>query len=114
MYEWLKKIRRVWMWFCEKIGSHLRGRWLHVLLNPRPAEPSFLEVRVIERARQEWISAKNYFDSVTEPELVDHAIFLMEAAQRKYSYLLRKARKEKVSLVTLERAICGNRTVQGA
>jgi hypothetical protein len=46
----------------------------------------------IERARQEWIKAQKYFECVTEPDLIDHAIFVEEAALRKYTYLLKKAR----------------------
>jgi len=46
----------------------------------------------IKKAHQDWIKAQNYFQSVSEPELVDHAIFNEEAARRKYMYLLKKAR----------------------
>lgn len=44
-------------------------------------------------ARQEWHDADQYFQAVTDPELVDHAIFLMEAARRKYRYLFRRLRQ---------------------
>jgi len=58
---------------------------------PAPlANPSFLEL--VEQARQDWLAAKSYFESVSEPDLVDHAIYLVEAAETKYMYLLRKAR----------------------
>jgi len=55
-------------------------------------------VDAVEQARREWIQAQNYFETVTDPDLVDHAIFLAQAAQKRYIYLLKKAREEGVSL----------------
>ncbi len=52
----------------------------------------------IEAARQEWLTARKYFESVTDPDLIDHAVYLMEATQRKYMYLLKKARQEGVKV----------------
>lgn len=48
----------------------------------------------VNRARQEWIAAQRYFESVSEPDLVDHAIMVCKAAEQKYQYLLRLAKKE--------------------
>ncbi|MEJ6952423.1 DUF2508 family protein [Natronospora cellulosivora (SeqCode)] len=45
-------------------------------------------------AQKEWKDALEYFDNVTEPELVDHASFLLRAAESKYIYLLRKYKEE--------------------
>lgn len=47
----------------------------------------------VEQAHREWEAAQSYFASVVEPELVDHAIFVLEAAQRKYRYLMKLARE---------------------
>ncbi|HHU69155.1 MAG TPA: YaaL family protein [Thermoanaerobacterales bacterium] len=55
-------------------------------------------IDAVEAARQEWLTAKKYFESVTDPDLIDHAVYLMEAAQRKYMYLLKKARQEGVKV----------------
>ena len=58
-------------------------------------EAQALQVRwaeAVETARKEWLAARAYFDYVTDPELVDHAIFAAQAAERKYMYLLRRAR----------------------
>lgn len=51
----------------------------------------------VETARKEWLAAKAYFQSVTDPDLVDHAIFLVEAAEKKYMYLLKKAREANIN-----------------
>jgi len=45
----------------------------------------------IAAAKREWEAAKNYFEYVSEPELIDYAVFALEAAKRKYMYLLKKA-----------------------
>lgn len=55
-----------------------------------PAAPPELAA-LIDRARLEWLAAQNEFNSVTEPDLVDHAIYAMHAAERRYVYLLRLA-----------------------
>jgi hypothetical protein len=80
-------------------------RWLDTLMDvamtrlperkqPESPEPNMLVV--IEQARQEWLNTDRYFDCVTDPELVDHAIMMKEAAQKKYMYLLKQARSEGV------------------
>jgi hypothetical protein len=38
------------------------------------------------------LDAQSYFDNVTAPELVDHAIYKMEATKAQYVYLLRLAK----------------------
>lgn len=55
---------------------------------------------VIEQARQEWVNTDYYFACVSDPELIDHAILLKEAAQKKYMYLLRQARLEGLKAFT--------------
>ncbi|MFZ5351185.1 MAG: DUF2508 family protein [Bacillota bacterium] len=49
-------------------------------------------IYIIEKASQEMQDAQNFFDNVTDPELIDHAIFRMEAAKSKYAFLLKKAK----------------------
>ncbi|MBI2915155.1 MAG: YaaL family protein [Firmicutes bacterium] len=60
--------------------------------------PGFDIFREVDRARLDWLSARRYFDNVTDPELVDHAIFLVEAAEKKYTYLIRTAKRLGVAL----------------
>jgi hypothetical protein len=48
--------------------------------------------QLVEQARQEWVNAKSYFDNVVDPDLVDYAVYSVEAAERKYMYLLKRAR----------------------
>ncbi len=48
----------------------------------------------LENAKKEWEEAKNIFENVSEPDLVDYAIYNIEAAEKKYVYLLRKIKSE--------------------
>jgi hypothetical protein len=51
----------------------------------------------IEQARQDWLDAQNYYNSVSDSDLVDHAVYMMQAAEKKYTYLLKEARREGIS-----------------
>lgn len=44
----------------------------------------------IRRAQEEWQSAREYFETVSAPELVDYAIYRLEAARVRYSYMLKR------------------------
>lgn len=48
---------------------------------------------VVEEARREWLNAQYYYNTVSDEDLVDHAVYLMQAAERKYIYLLKQARR---------------------
>lgn len=54
--------------------------------------------RELDAARGEWQAARSYFEVVTDPSLVDHAIATLDAAEKKYIYLLRRAREEGLSV----------------
>lgn len=61
----------------------------------------------VEKARRDWLQARLYFDNVTEPDLIDHAIYCIEAAEKKYVYLLKQARSQglRVSFDEMEKYI---------
>lgn len=54
-------------------------------------DEKFLEQ--LNKAHEEWQHAELYFQSVTEPDLIDYAIYKMEASRTKYVYLLKQARE---------------------
>lgn len=58
---------------------------------PRALPPERREQ--IREALREWQAATAYFESVTDPALVDYAVYDMEAAEKRYMYLLQSARK---------------------
>lgn len=67
----------------------------------RDVEPFHSELSNYEAAqiaKQEWLWALAYFHEVSEPGLVDYAVYSLQAAERKYMYLLEKAREEYVSV----------------
>lgn len=47
----------------------------------------------LNRAHNEWKMKEKYFEHVTDPDLVDHAIYELKASKIKYMYLLKKAKK---------------------
>ena len=49
---------------------------------------------IIDQARLDWLAAQNYYKTATDPDLVDYSIFLIKAYERRYMYLLKKARQE--------------------
>ncbi|GEM_PF-346211 len=67
-------------------------------LNP-PAERNLSDVkhewcRAVEEARLEWEKARSYFENVSEPDLVDHAVHLLAAAEKKYNYILSQVKHQ--------------------
>ncbi|MFZ5823799.1 MAG: DUF2508 family protein [Bacillota bacterium] len=70
------------------------GRWTQTETRRVRKEEQRLR-QEMEAARREAEAAERYFQTVTEPELVDHAIFTMEAAKRKYVYLYRQLRRSR-------------------
>lgn len=56
--------------------------------------PGLLEM--VEQARREWQDAQSYYNAVSDTDLVDHAVYLMQAAEKKYNYLLKQARLQGV------------------
>lgn len=61
---------------------------------PALAAPACLE-EVVGQAWRDWRAAQHYFDAVSEPGLVDHAIYLVQAAEHRYDYLLKQAKARK-------------------
>ncbi len=52
---------------------------------------------VIELARLEWQDAQDYYTTVTEEDLIDHAAYRIRAAEKRYMYLIKKARQEGIN-----------------
>lgn len=49
---------------------------------------------ILSLAHKEWKEKESYFQAVTDPDLVDYAIYEMEASRLKYIFLLKQMRKE--------------------
>jgi hypothetical protein len=48
--------------------------------------------KCVKQAFEEWQTAEKFFHSVTDPDLVDHAIYKLEATKARYTYLLKQAK----------------------
>ena len=55
-------------------------------------------INAIREAMEEWEIARAYFEIVSEPKLVDYAIYLQAAAQSRYTYLIGEARKKGITV----------------
>jgi len=51
--------------------------------------------RSVSAALMQWKDAVRYFESVNDPDLIDFAIYDMEAARRKYVFLLKSNAADK-------------------
>ncbi|BDG61960.1 YaaL family protein [Caldinitratiruptor microaerophilus] len=67
-----------------------------LLSGPSGAGPDPELEQLVRKALEEWQAAQAHFDAVagaSDPDLVDHAIYHLEAARRKYMYLLKQVQK---------------------
>lgn len=49
---------------------------------------------IVDQARRDWLYAQDCFKVATDPDLIDYFTFLIKAYERRYIYLIRKARQE--------------------
>lgn len=73
-------------------AAEVVGTMLERLPESTPSEISLTDE--VEQARIEWQLARRYFETVTDPDLIDYAIYNLKAAERRYSYLLKQVRQE--------------------
>ena len=86
----------------------MKAKWLehlNSLLNPEnwlsndtlPVVHEADLSEIVEAARQDWLMAQRYYDNVSDPDLVDHAVYQIQAAEKKYAYLLKEARRQGIT-----------------
>ncbi|HEY8416433.1 MAG TPA: YaaL family protein [Limnochordales bacterium] len=83
-------LRKAVAGYIDNVTGFLFGRDMDQA--PR-AERTQLE-EAVETARREWQAARNLLDNVTDPRLIDYAIFAAGAAEKRYMYLLDEARRQ--------------------
>lgn len=71
------------------------GNWLEREKDPADALPDLLQT--VEAARQEWLMTQAYYNNVSDPDLVDYAVYQLQAAEKKYIYLLKLARQQGIT-----------------
>ncbi|MFC4768510.1 DUF2508 family protein [Effusibacillus consociatus] len=77
-------------------GKHFWSKWMFWMEGENKEEPSEEEkfFAELQQAHKEWVLAQQRIDLLADPELIDHAIFVLEAAEKKYNFYLRKAREK--------------------
>jgi hypothetical protein len=50
-------------------------------------------LQLIANAHREWRQAYDLFNEAREPQMVDHAIFILMAAELRYSYFIKQAKQ---------------------
>jgi len=71
---------------------------LNILRGSKKKDENEEFIRMIFKAKQEMVDAQCYFDNITAPELVDYAIYKMEAAKSQYVYLLKLAKDKGLNI----------------
>ncbi len=79
-------------WF-RKMVAFIAGSFL-VEKEPLFADPPDNYYQSVKQAWQEWQDAKQRFNQVSDPGMVDYAVYALQAAERRYVYLLQKAKQE--------------------
>lgn len=83
-----------------KIGNKISNRIWNQLLDRMWPEEKVIPIapmsfeETVRQARMEWNTARAVFDSVSDPDLIDHAIYAVEAAERRYMYLVKLAKED--------------------
>jgi len=54
-------------------------------------------ILLIDDARREWLAAREYFDNISESDLIEHAVYMYHATEKRYMYLLNQARSRGLS-----------------
>ena len=71
------------------------SRVYHQVLNvPYPPTDDEKLIGSIRMALSDWQRAEIMFHEVTDPDLIDHAIYDILSAKTKYAYLMKTARKK--------------------
>jgi hypothetical protein len=83
-------------------------KWLFWAKEPNSYEMSEEDqfLQELDKAHQDWMLAHQRLDMLSSPELIDHAIYVLEAAEKKFSFYLRKAREKGIRIdIPYEKAI---------
>lgn len=80
----------------DAVADYFFGHGADEVQPPAPERSTLLAA--VEDARREWLMARTYFDNVTDPRLVDYAIYSIGAAEKRYMYLLDEARRHGVEV----------------
>ena len=70
-------------------------RKMHMLFMRNKESQQDQRAEQVLKAMEQWQEARRYFESVSDTDLVDYAIYEAEAARRKYMLLLKRYAQER-------------------
>lgn len=87
-------------------GREQRQLIYNRILNIKPAKGRYSAetqklIKEIEGCIQELKSIQSYFDTISDPELVDYAIYKEKAESQRLSYLIRQAKQNNELLASI-------------
>ena len=68
---------------------------MHMLFMRNKENQQDQRAQQVLKAMEQWQEAQRYFESVSDTDLVDYAIYEAEAARRKYMLLLKRYAQER-------------------
>ncbi|WP_066633599.1 DUF2508 family protein [Desulfolucanica intricata] len=71
---------------------------LEKFIRPKQQKMGLSLLEEAEKARQEWLSAAQELNYLTDPDMLDHVIYKIKAHERRYVALLKQARGEKMAV----------------
>lgn len=78
-----------------KLANSLKEQFGSVIVETPDKKPVASLDYNLQLAKQEWDNAKNFFNHAIDSDLIDSAIYQMEAAERKYMHLLKLIKSER-------------------
>lgn len=89
--------RETFSGYVDAVADYLFGRDFDEVRQGTRAKPTPQQTALataVERAHREWVTARSFFDNVSDPRLVDYAIYSIGAAEKRYMFLLDEARRQ--------------------
>lgn len=78
------------MGFASRLWARTRD---YIFMKDSPDHPELSQERLLHSAQQELESAYNVFSRAEDPEMIEFAVYNLKAAEKRYDYLLKQARK---------------------
>lgn len=70
----------------------------------KPCDKDSLFLNELRTAYLDLNNAQHYFDNTRDVDLIDYAVYRLEAAKARYSYFLKKAKKDGITGETVYNA----------
>lgn len=92
------------MVFCSSLWTKAKQL---LEFNRQQSETIISDEDLLEEAHQELLEARNLFTYARDPEMIDYAIFHLNAAEQRYDYLIRRIKSQRGYLIQGEKGELG-------